>query len=137
HISWLGAIPFALLMFRNFTFMHEAAHGLAHSNKKLNYLFGMVAGTICFLPYQPWKAIHLDHHVWTGNFEKDPVLEVVKKYPASSRIMKGVFTAMWRTRFPLMAFFQYIVLWGHSAARLLKNTKDIHFWLSFLMPCTA
>lgn len=133
-MSFLAAIPFALLMFRNFAFMHEAVHGVAIPYGKLNYALGLFAGSVCFLPFSLWKAIHIEHHYWTGNFEKDPVLEVVKRYPNSSRFMKGVFTAMWRTRFPLMAFFQYIVFWGHSVAKLIKNRSDIHLWLSLVCP---
>lgn len=133
-VSFLASVPFALLMFRNQVFMHEAVHGIAAPNNKLNYVLGLISGAVCFLPFSLWKAIHMEHHYWTGNFDKDPALEVVKRYPKSSPFMKGVFTVMWRTRFPVMAFFQYIVFWGHSVAKLIKNRRDIHLWLSLVCP---
>ncbi|AZZ36770.1 hypothetical protein CIK05_08185 [Bdellovibrio sp. qaytius] len=133
-LSWIASLPFALLMFRNFAFMHEAVHGLAAPHHKLNYGFGLFAGAICFLPFSLWKSIHIEHHYWTGNFDKDPALEVVKRYPNSSPLMKTVFTVMWRTRFPLMAFFQYIVFWAHSVARLSKNRRDLDLWVSLVCP---
>lgn len=134
YLSWIAALPFAVLMFRNFAFMHEAVHGVAAPNHKVNYALGLFAGAICFLPFSLWKAIHIEHHYWTGNFDKDPALAVVKKYPGSSRFMKAVFTVMWRTRFPLMAFFQYIVFWAHSAVKLYKDRRDLVLWVSLVSP---
>jgi acyl-lipid omega-6 desaturase (Delta-12 desaturase) len=133
-LSWLASIPFAILMFRNFAFMHEAVHGVAAPFHKLNYVFGLFAGSVCFLPFTLWRAIHIEHHYWTGNFDKDPVLEVVKRYPHSSNLMKAVFTVMWRTRFPLMAFFQYIVFWYHSLLKLAQGYRDPNLWLSLFCP---
>lgn len=133
-LSWIAALPFALLMFRNFAFMHEAVHESAAPNRRLNYGLGLFAGAVCFLPFSLWKAIHIEHHYWTGNFHKDPALEVVKKYPDSSRFMKAVFTVMWRTRFPLMAFFQYIVFWAHSGIKLYKDPRNLVLWVSLVSP---
>lgn len=133
-LSWIAALPFAVLMFRNFAFMHEAVHGVAAPHHKVNYALGLFAGAVCFLPFSLWKAIHIEHHYWTGNFDKDPALAVVKKYPGSSRFMKGVFTVMWRTRFPLMAFFQYIVFWAHSVIKLSNDRRDLVLWVSLVSP---
>lgn len=135
NLVWLASIPLAILMFRSFAVMHEAVHGAIHpKNKKLNNLVGIVASAINFLPYDLWKTIHIDHHFWSGNFYKDPALEVVKQYPGSSKFMKFVFKAMWNSRFPLMTFFQYIVFWGHSIHRLKKKPRNLRFWLSSFLP---
>lgn len=133
-LIWLAALPFAFLMFRNFALMHEAVHGVAAPLHKMNYVIGLLAGAVCFLPFSLWKAIHIEHHYWTGNFEKDPALAVVKKYPQSSNFMKMIFTVMWRTRFPLMAFFQYIVFWAHSVVKLSNDRRDLVLWISLASP---
>lgn len=133
-LAWIAALPFAVLMFRNFALMHEASHGIAGPTYKLNYVLGLISGAVCFLPFNLWRAIHVEHHFWTGNFHQDPALEVVKRYPDSSKFMKNVFTVMWITRFPLMAFFQYIVFWYHSALKLAKKPRDLNLWISLVSP---
>lgn len=132
--SLLAAIPFAILMTRNVSFMHEAVHGTAHPHSKLNYFAGLLAGSICFLPFFLWKQIHLEHHFWAGNFNKDPALEIIKRYPRFSKAQKAFLEIIWKTRIPVTSFGQYIVFWAHSAVKLKKSAKDPMIWLNLLMP---
>lgn len=133
--AWLSAFPIAALLFRNFSFMHEAVHNTAHSNAKVNYALGLFSGAVCFLPYQLWKTIHVEHHNWAGNYQQDSALELVKRYPSHSPLTKSIFELMWKTRFPWMALFQYVVFWAHSTLRLFKASRDLKFWASYLAPC--
>ncbi|MEZ0393353.1 MAG: fatty acid desaturase [Pseudobdellovibrionaceae bacterium] len=132
--AWLAVFPIAALLFRNLVFMHEAVHGVAHGNKLINEFLGFVSGALCFLPYKLWRSIHIEHHYWAGNFRQDSALELVKRYPSHSALTKSIFEVMWKTRFPWMALFQYVVFWAHSTKRLLKSFEDGDFWLSYFTP---
>lgn len=135
--SWtvlLAAIPFAILMTRNISFMHEAVHGTAHPNSTLNYVAGLFAGSVCFLPFFLWKQIHLEHHFWAGNFNKDPALEIVKRYPSFSKAQKAFLNFAWKFHIPVTAFGQYVVFWYHSLKKLGKYAKDPLALLNLAMP---
>src|SRR4051812_7287554 len=82
-----GAAPFAaaqvmlaIVFFNSFSILHECGHGNASRSSWLNTLVGLYASTFCFIPYYPWKYIHRKHHAWTGNLERDPVLESMRSW---------------------------------------------------------
>lgn len=133
-LAFAAAIPIAVLMLRNVSFMHEAVHGLAHPHPSVNYFIGVVAGSFCLLPFHLWKKIHLEHHFWAGNFNKDPSLEIMKRYPQIPPVQKFLFNFSWKTRIPLTAFFQYVVFWAHSAVGLTKNYREGLLWLNMITP---
>jgi fatty acid desaturase len=53
------------------TIMHEAMHNNAFTNKKLNWLYGFIAGIPSFFSITAYKVNHSIHHRYTGT-EKDP-----------------------------------------------------------------
>lgn len=132
--AYLAALPIALIMIRNVSVMHEAVHGLSHPHSGINYALGLISGTICLLPFHLWKKIHLEHHFWAGNFNKDPSLEIMKRYPTSSPFLKAFLSFSWKTRLPLTALGQYIVFWAHSVVGVIKNHKQGLLWLNMIIP---
>lgn len=138
--SWprFGAVPLlSILIFRNFSLMHEAVHGLASKNKLLNTTVGLIAGAICFLPFEPWKRVHLEHHYWSGNIEKDPVMAIVKNFPSWPPALQKTLDAVWRSWIPLMAFMQNVVFWIASARELARNPLSLAMALSVALPLAA
>lgn len=133
-LSFLSSLPIALIMIRNVSVMHEAVHGLLHPNSYINYALGIISGSLCLLPFHLWKKIHMEHHFWAGNYHKDPSLEIMKRYPTASPILKAVLNFSWKTRIPLTAFAQYIVFWGHSFAQALKKPKEGLLWVNLIVP---
>ena len=65
------------LFFRSFGLMHESSHGLATKNRRLNEWMGIINGCLCFLPFEGWKKSHMQHHRWSGNVERDPVMAFI------------------------------------------------------------
>jgi fatty acid desaturase len=133
EIYW-ASLPIAVLMLRNVSLMHEAVHGLAHPQPRLNYVFGLIAGSLCLLPFHLWKKIHMEHHFWAGNYNRDPSLEIIKRYPQISNSQKRLLDLTWKTRVPLMAFAQYMVFWSHSLVNLLKSPKEWLLWVNMFIP---
>ncbi len=125
---------FATLMFRNFSLMHEAVHGLISKNKWLNDTVGVIAGGLCLLPYEPWKQIHLEHHYWSGNVEKDPVMALIRTFPHWDKKLQNSVGFFWKAWIPLLALLQYAVFWWHSSLKFLKNYTSFKLLTSVFFP---
>lgn len=119
--SFLYAIFIPVFLMRSFGYMHEAVHGSLHKNAFLNSVLGIVHGAVCFLPFQQWKKIHIEHHLWAGNPEKDPTLEIVKNFSIMSERKKKELDFFWRTKIPFIAFLQQVVFWKFSVKMVLEK----------------
>jgi fatty acid desaturase len=114
--------------------MHEAVHGAAAKGKFLNDLVGFAAGACCFLPYWPWRQSHLEHHYWTGNIEKDPVMVLLVVFPKFSKRLQSFFNFFWSRWFPVLTVIQLSVFWIISARMLLTQPKTPRMVLSVALP---
>lgn len=127
----LAQFVLCVLFFRCFTLFHDAAHGLVHPNQWINDSIGFLSSLFCFLPYWPWRLIHLEHHKWTGHIEKDPVLLILKTYPGLSASKKKFLNRVWKSWVPYLAYQQHVVFWkmGHlyfkKAERPSDKTKSV------------
>lgn len=125
----LAAIPLvSILMFRGFSVMHDAVHGALLKNKKANRFLGIVYASLCLLPYEQWRAVHLDHHTWSGNIERDSVMAVVRFYPGLPAWQKAALNFFWRNWIPFLAVVQHSVFWWYCTKKLLSRgltTSDI------------
>lgn len=144
----LPAIPLlSIFMFRHFSLMHEAVHGLIAKNKTVNDLVGVVSGCLCILPYHPWKQIHLEHHLWSGNLDKDPVMAIIRNCPKWPKPVQFVLSTFWQVWVPLLAILQYSVFWilsilqifkpGNSSKNILSTTLPLIFWGAVLYSLPA
>lgn len=131
----LVAIPLiAILMFRNFSMMHDAVHSCVSKNKSLNTFSGMFAGAFSLLPYESWREIHLEHHFWSGNIEKDPVMALVRTFPKWTVPTKSSITWAWKLWFPILACLQYGVFWYHCSLKLKSHSRSPKHLLSYFLP---
>ena len=60
--KWLVLVPFCLVMQGVFSMMHEAFHGLAHTDKSMNYLIMWWASTLFGASATLIHINHLGHH---------------------------------------------------------------------------
>ncbi len=130
----LAAPLLAILMFRNFSFMHESVHSVNSKNSFLNSALGLLAGSICFLPFAPWKKVHLEHHYWSGNVEKDSVMALIDIIPRMSKGIRAALDFCWKIWFPLIALLQYTVFWVLCTKQYLKNPKSGEQLLNIVLP---
>ena len=131
------AIPLiSIFMFRSFSLMHEAVHGLVSKNKKLNNFIGLVYGSFSALPFEPWKKSHLDHHFWSGNYQKDPVMALITILPKWSEKSIRVLNFLWQSWVPVLAFMQYVVFWLLSIKTTMSSKKSLSSVLNILVPLT-
>jgi fatty acid desaturase len=128
--KWAPSAPSAILlaafigvwMFRSFSVMHEAVHGTLFSKMKWNNWAGWIFGAFCALPYTSWKRIHLDHHFWAGNLDRDPTMRLIKEH-RDGRKTTFLQNWAWRLSFPYLAWRQQIVFWSKSISGAMSAGK--------------
>jgi fatty acid desaturase len=122
------------VIFRGFAIMHEAVHGVVSKNRFINDLVGLIGGGFSMLPYESWKASHLQHHQWSGNIEKDPVMGLIIFYRGLSSPWQKVISAIWKCWIPIIGFLQHVVFWQLSAKIYLKQPRSLKVITSLLFP---
>lgn len=130
-----AAIPIvATLIFRNFSLMHDAVHRAVSKNSNLNDLVGITSGAICLLPFEPWRRSHLEHHSWSGNLDRDPVMALVKGFPNFSVRLQNVLSRFWQIWIPLLAIMQYGVFYVLAAKVFLAKRDSFKVLVSLVAP---
>lgn len=72
-ISAWWIIPQTLALYASFTPMHDAVHGaISRKYKWVNELCGYISSFMQLYAYKGFKYIHLKHHKYTNDPEKDP-----------------------------------------------------------------
>lgn len=121
RLGWPGfpiaVVGFATFTFRAFGLMHEAVHSAAHPVKTSNERIGSVYGVFCYLPFASWRKLHLDHHYWTGNVEKDPSMGILLGFEKRGYRLSGLVDLSWRYWIPLLGFMQHLVFWRGAIGR--------------------
>lgn len=127
-LSAIFCIPLiAILMFRNFSQMHDASHWALIENKKINDLIGIYSGILCFLPFETWRRSHQEHHLWSGNIDKDPVMALRLILPKMDPRITHVMTFCWKLWVPILGVSQNFLFWILSIKMAFnsKNSKQI------------
>lgn len=130
----LGAASFlAILYFRAFSMMHDGVHGAILVSRRGNDLAGVFYGALCFLPFTQWREIHLLHHQWSGNVEKDPVRKITVLFRGKPSFLTGFMSFFWPTWIPAAAAMQNYVFWSESLRRF-RNGRGALAKLSLVLP---
>jgi len=129
-LAALNSFIMPLFMFRQFSILHEAVHGLTHSSALINDFIGVIAGAFCFTPYTVWRTAHLKHHYWTGNIAQDPTFSILKNFSQSSTLQRKLLTVTWNLGFPWLGILQHAGFWTFG----LKKLNSIEAKLSLLVP---
>lgn len=136
--SLLTAVFIPVLIFRMFALMHESVHGVGAENTTVNDYLGIISGAFCFLPFELWKKSHVEHHFWSGNVEKDPVMAFLLTYYNMKRLRRNIINALWSVWFPILGLIQHTVFWKLSMMHFLQSLRsrqmDMKSLLSFLSP---
>jgi len=112
-----AAVLFASFVFRAFGMMHECVHYLGYSDRRVNDAMGEVYGIFCFLPFSSWRRLHLDHHKWTGNVERDPSMKILLDFERDGFTVSKIVAASWSRWIPLFGFMQHVVFWKARKSR--------------------
>lgn len=110
----LTALVIGAFMFRSFSMMHEAVHGTLSENTKANNALGWIYGVFCALPFRAWRQVHLDHHLWTGNLDRDPSMKLVRDHRDGVSPTTSMQNRLWRAWLPYLAWRQQVVFWQKS-----------------------
>ncbi len=119
-LACFAALGVSILMFRSFAMMHEAVHGVA-TNSRANDWVGTFYGGLALLAFEPWKRAHLEHHYWSWNAEKDPVMALLVVYPKFPKWLQATLSFGWKTWLPVMAIMQHMVFWTLSIKKFISS----------------
>lgn len=131
--SFLTIPLLAILMFRNFSLMHDATHNAISDNKRINDFVGLWSGGISMLPFQAWKNVHLQHHFWSGNLHKDPVMALRLSLPKAPAFTQSLVRFTWKAWIPFLALLQYVLFWKLAAQYALKS-HSIKEYVGLILP---
>lgn len=112
-----NALIFAAFTFRAFGLMHDCVHDAVWERRKLNRVTGVIWGLFCFLPFSSWRKLHLDHHRWTGNVEKDPSMKLLVEFRDRGGRPRDSLSWYWHSWFPGLAFEQHLVFWRETIGK--------------------
>ncbi|MGZ3768419.1 MAG: fatty acid desaturase family protein [Bdellovibrio sp.] len=135
NLYFLASPLIAIMMFRNFSLMHDGTHNAISNNKRINDLIGYWCGIVCLLPFRAWKTIHLHHHLWSGNIEKDPVMKLRTTLPEAKPYIQSLLTFAWRNWIPTLATLQYLLFWK-LAFNYASEKNKFFSWLGVILPVT-
>ncbi len=118
----LAQLLLAMLFFRQFALMHEAVHGNVCHSGSLNTLVGILAGVFCFLPFESWRRLHQEHHLWAGNVENDPSSKLRREYDPKRRVKYGILNLIWKSWIPIMGLLQQVVFWLYPIQQIRNRS---------------
>lgn len=131
-----GLLP--ILFFNGFALMHEAVHRCLSERRWVNDVIGVLGGAFCFLPFESWRLMHIEHHQWAGNVDRDPVNKLRKDYDPSKKAKYRTLTLIWRSWIPLLALMQHTVFWMYPLKQVRTLKLDRRGWIvyavSYLVP---
>jgi acyl-lipid omega-6 desaturase (Delta-12 desaturase) len=123
-LSYLASqLLLALFYFQNFALLHEAGHENLHKKRWVNNLIGHYSSIFCFMPFFPWKMMHQEHHVWSGNIDKDPTMAKLKQIRETGSA-PTIARFAWRSWIPLAALMQHIVFWSYPSVLWKKEKRQ-------------
>ncbi|MGZ3722405.1 MAG: fatty acid desaturase family protein [Bdellovibrionales bacterium] len=108
---------YSIFIFRAFAFMHECVHSSVRAQKWVNTAFGEVYGIFSFLPFKSWRALHLDHHRWAGNVEKDPSMKILLGFERRGFKTAKIVSWSWKYWIPFLGFMQHLVFWTATVSK--------------------
>ncbi|HVE82098.1 MAG TPA: fatty acid desaturase [Myxococcales bacterium] len=97
-VTWLGAVPAGLLLFRLFMIQHDCGHGSFFRSRLANDVAGTLIGVTSNIPYHYWRRTHALHHANSSRLEgRDElgslVTLTVREYRALPRWKKALYRA--------------------------------------------
>ncbi|MFV8753666.1 fatty acid desaturase family protein [Nannocystaceae bacterium ST9] len=102
-LAWgLGTLLLTGCLLQWFFVLHECGHATLFATPRLDVIVGHVAGLFAGFPFATWRAIHHQHHRWTGWQDKDPTTNILvpRELPP---LTKFAMDWCWRLWIPVFA----------------------------------
>jgi len=131
HYGWVlfFGFLFAIIMVPVYSLIHEAEHGIIHTDKRINEAMGRWLSTLFIAPYTFFKHCHLKHHkknrtdeeMWDLYYEHQDKL---KRYGTLYGMMMGLgYFSMW------LAVVLYALAPGLIYSRFFYANREISGFL--------
>jgi omega-6 fatty acid desaturase (delta-12 desaturase) len=116
-MSFALACGLSIFYFRSFSMMHECVHYASSTSRRHNDIIGNIYGVFCFLPFRSWRDVHLNHHMWTGNVEKDPSSRILFEFKKAGYKTARYVIWSWKNWVPVLGFLQHVVFWKATRSK--------------------
>lgn len=137
-LLWRGLLPnpvagaLALLcLYCFYTVGHDAAHGNAHPDRRVNLWLGRVSAAIEGASFPLFRIIHLQHHAFTNDRERDPDF-VIGRQP---RWLLPLWTMVRLVHDN--AFMLRRALWAGKRRQLIEHLATVALQLAVIAGCSA
>lgn len=124
-LSWLsGQILLAVALTQGFVILHESGHETLFRRKRLNGFAGHLASLFCLIPFLCWKAMHGQHHKWTGWQDLDPTTALLlpEKFDKTKTVIIHICWKLWIPLFSVAYRIQNF--WNVRRLRRLFLRRD-------------
>ncbi|NQZ22069.1 MAG: fatty acid desaturase [Colwellia sp.] len=119
---WSLIIISGIGMFRFFTLLHDCGHRTLFKTKSRNTWAGLFCSMFCFIPYFPWRDLHIQHHKWVGVIDKDPTQVGLIKLRQASIVKRNLFRLVWWLCIPIPSIqLIFTVFWAYPFKALIKH----------------
>lgn len=75
----LAGVVNTMCLYALYTVTHEAVHRTAHANPRINDWLGRIAAALEGMTFPMFRIIHLQHHAFTNDPERDPDYVIGRK----------------------------------------------------------
>ena len=124
-LTWLaGQLLLAVALTQWFVILHESGHETLFRRKRLNCYAGHLASLFCLIPFLCWKAMHGQHHKWTGWQDLDPTTALLLP-ERFGKTETAVIHVCWKFWIPLFSVAYRIQnFWNFRRLRKLFLRRD-------------
>ena len=119
--------------------LHEALHGAAAQNRRLNDFIGHCSGWLIALPFLVRRRFHMAHHTWTAHPLNDPENRgMIEKFAVMTKKQERTLEFYWKHWIPMIAANHFLLNWrapfiarakGDDSPRLLKEVRFAQLYL--------
>ncbi|MBK5416147.1 fatty acid desaturase family protein [Pseudomonas sp. TH31] len=111
-LKGLALVLAGLAVIQIYLISHEALHGSASSNRKLNNFIGHFNGWLIALPFLVRRRYHMAHHTWTAHPVNDPENKsMIEKFSVMTRKQERTLEFMWKHWIPMIAANHFLANW--------------------------
>src|SRR5471030_699919 len=111
-LQGIALILAGLAIVQIYLISHEALHGSASDNRKINNFIGHFNGWLIALPFLVRRRYHMAHHTWTAHPVNDPENKsMIEKFSVMTKKQERTLEFMWKHWIPMIAANHFLANW--------------------------
>ncbi|MDI2593754.1 fatty acid desaturase [Pseudomonas sp. 681] len=139
-LQGIALILAGLAIVQIYLISHEALHGSASDNRKINNFIGHFNGWLIALPFLVRRRYHMAHHTWTAHPVNDPENKsMIEKFSVMTKKQERTLEFMWKHWIPMIAANHFLANWrapfvaraqGDNSPKIMKEIRFARLYLA-------